>query len=381
MRNHSGIGVKILKLQSRYTSSRNLNRWLRVAVKPGIEELNLRLSRKEYKFPCSLLSDGVRNSIRYLELCLCTFSPTAEIGPLRSLTSLHLFDVRITGDELECLLSSSLALEKLELIHCDQIICVKIPHELQRFSCLRISTCRRLKLIESKAPNLSTLEVYGKPKLLLGEALQMKNLSVYHSIFLCYASELPSIMPNLYTLDLCCGYEVVTTPILPTKFLCLKHLTICLTPGSFPWSHVYFYLVSFLDASPSLETLSLDVPTKPMEDELVSGHSLDLRQMAEGQHRHLKNVKITGFSSVKSLVELTCYILKNAVSLECLTLDTHYGYTMRCSDAGRESKHCIPVGNSLRVKRKALVAIRKLIEEKVPAGVKLIVVEPCLRCQ
>jgi hypothetical protein len=36
MRNHSGIGVKILKLQSFHTSFRNLNRWLRVAVKPGI---------------------------------------------------------------------------------------------------------------------------------------------------------------------------------------------------------------------------------------------------------------------------------------------------------------------------------------------------------
>ncbi|PUZ43049.1 hypothetical protein GQ55_9G631000 [Panicum hallii var. hallii] len=378
------IGVKILKLQSFHTSFRNLSRWLRVAVKPGIEELTLRAPngfRKEYMFPCSLLSDGVRNSIRYLDLFLCTFSPTAELGPLRSLTSLHLSQVRITGDELECLLSNSLALEKLELSECRGIICLRIPCELQRFSCLIIFSCMRLKLIESRAPNLSTLDLHGKPKLSLGEALQLKNLRMGQSNLLCYArTELPSIMPNLETLDLRSGAEVVNTPMLPTKFLCLKHLTIRL-PGAFPGSNDYFSLVSFLDASPSLETLSLDVPMKAMdEDESIIRHSSDLRQMAEDQHRYLKNVKITGFISTKSLVELTCYILKNAVSLECLTLDTHCGSTLRCSDTDRIFRRCIPVGNSLRVKRRALVAIRKFIEDKVPAGVKLTVVEPCSRC-
>ncbi|RLN41917.1 uncharacterized protein C2845_PM01G01880 [Panicum miliaceum] len=260
------------------------------------------------------------------------------------------------------------------------IICLRIPCELQRFSRLRICACMRLKLIESKAPNLSTLDLDGKPKLSLGKALQLKNLRMYQSNILCYArTELPSIMPNLDTLDLSSGDEVVNTPMLPTKFLCLKHLTICL-PRSFPWPYDYFSLVSFLDVSPSLETLSLDVPKKAMEDESIFRYSSDLRQMAEDHHRSLKNVKITGFSSAKSLVELTCYILKNAVSLECLALDTHDGSTLRCSDTDRIVRQCIPVSNSLRVKRRALVAIRKFIEDKVPAGVKLTVVEPCSRC-
>ncbi|CAO2164667.1 unnamed protein product [Urochloa humidicola] len=354
-------------------------------VHGGIEELTLRLSggfRKEYKFPCSLLSDGVRNSIRYIELYHCTFSPTAELGPLQSLTSLDLWQVRITGDELECLLSNSLALEKLNLSQCERIICLRIPCELQRLYRLSISACTRLKLIECKAPNLWSLELWRNPILSLGEALQMKNLRMCHSNAVCYArTELPSILPNLDTLYLSSSDdEVVKVPMMPTKFLFLKHLTICLNSGPFPPSYDYFSLVSFLDASPSLETLSLDVQKKPMKDELVSVHSFDLRQMAEDQHCYLKNVKITGFSSVKSLVELTCYILKNAVSLEGLTLDTHYGSTKRCSGTGSEFWPCSPVGNSLRVKRRALVAIRKLTADKVPAGVKLSVVEPCSRC-
>jgi hypothetical protein len=133
MRNHSGIGVKIFKLELFCAGHHNIKNWLRVAVKPGTEELTLRpchVYKKKYKFPCSLLSDGVRNSIRFLELGYCTFRPTTDIGPLRCLTSLHLSDVHITGDELENLLSNSLALEKLELIHCEEIICLRIPCEL-----------------------------------------------------------------------------------------------------------------------------------------------------------------------------------------------------------------------------------------------------------
>uniref|UniRef100_A0A0E0N363 DUF295 domain-containing protein n=1 Tax=Oryza rufipogon TaxID=4529 RepID=A0A0E0N363_ORYRU len=155
---------------------------------------------------------------------------------------------------------------------------------LMRFSCLRVHGCVRLKLIESKVPNLSTLDLSGKAELLLGETLQMKNLSMRHPNVVCYArSELPSSMPNIDTLALS-SYDEVTND--------------------------------------------------PMKHESILGHSSKshLRQMAEDHHCHLKNVEITGFSSAKSLVELTCYILKNSVSLECLTLDTLYPYDFRCSD-------------------------------------------------
>ncbi|GJN12650.1 hypothetical protein PR202_ga30945 [Eleusine coracana subsp. coracana] len=133
---HSGIVVKILKLELDGISCRCLNSWLRIAVKPGIEVFTLMPRRRKIKYnlPCSLLSDGVRNSIRYLELGFCVFRPTAELGPLRSLRSLHLRAVHITGDELACLLSNALALEKLILDGCKEIIYLKIPCVLQKLS-------------------------------------------------------------------------------------------------------------------------------------------------------------------------------------------------------------------------------------------------------
>uniref|UniRef100_A0A0A9GDM3 F-box domain-containing protein n=1 Tax=Arundo donax TaxID=35708 RepID=A0A0A9GDM3_ARUDO len=158
LRNHSGIGLKTLKLRL-HDDCRTfpyVDSWLQVAVTPGIEELTLALYKK-YNFPCSLLSDGVRNSIRYLRLSSCAFRPTVDLGPLRCLTSLCLDSVRVTGDELECLLSNSLALEQLDLRSCKEIIVLKIPCMLLQLSSLSVMTCWRLQVIEQSSKSLPYL--------------------------------------------------------------------------------------------------------------------------------------------------------------------------------------------------------------------------------
>ncbi|TVU20021.1 hypothetical protein EJB05_36207 [Eragrostis curvula] len=99
LRRHSGVGVKTLRLALRdIANNGDLDSWLQVAVAPGIEELELMPKSEmiKYNFPCSLLSEGVRNSIRLLTLGYCSFRPTPELGPLRSLTSLYLHAVGIT---------------------------------------------------------------------------------------------------------------------------------------------------------------------------------------------------------------------------------------------------------------------------------------------
>uniref|UniRef100_A0A0A9AHY2 F-box domain-containing protein n=1 Tax=Arundo donax TaxID=35708 RepID=A0A0A9AHY2_ARUDO len=158
IRNHSGIGLKILKLNlgGDDPTFPDIDSWLQVAVTPGIEELTLTLYKK-YNFPCSLLSDGVRNSIRYLRLSSCAFRPTVDLGPLRCLTSLCLDSVRVTGDELECLLSNSLALEQLDLRSCKEIIVLKIPCMLLQLSSLSVMTCWRLQVIEQSSKSLPYL--------------------------------------------------------------------------------------------------------------------------------------------------------------------------------------------------------------------------------
>ncbi|EAY99136.1 hypothetical protein OsI_21095 [Oryza sativa Indica Group] len=238
MRNHSGIGVKIFRLEYLgvvgFDASRYLDSWLQVVVKPGIEELTLVLckTKREYNFPCSLLSDGIQNSIRYLRLDWCALRPTAELGPLQSLTSLRLRSVSIRGEELQCLLSNSPALEQLRISSCTEIVCLKIPCSLQKLSNLTVIGCDSLKVLENKAPNLSSFFVSGcsnlrilenktpnlssffcrgvGAKLSLGETLKMKKLGMGRANAVHYArAELPSIMPNLETLNIRSGPEAV----------------------------------------------------------------------------------------------------------------------------------------------------------------------------
>ncbi|KAJ1290110.1 hypothetical protein BS78_02G217600 [Paspalum vaginatum] len=188
---------------------------------------------------------------------------------------------------------------------------------------------------------------------------------------------LPPIMPLLETLVIESRHQVADAPMLPTKFLYLKHLKILLSSGTtISRAFDYFSLVSFLDASPSLDTLVLNVSQLRMIHESISERP-QLRHMPEGSHgqRQLKTVKIGGFSSAKSLVELTCYILKNAVSLE--TLDTIYGY--RCGQD--KYTRCFPMADDvLKDAPRALSAIKTYIEPNVPHRVTLTVLGPCKRC-
>jgi hypothetical protein len=197
--------------------------------------------------------------MRHLYLGSCSFHPTINLD-LRSLMKLHLFNVHITGDELGCLLFSCYALEWLELEHCDEIVCMKVPCQLQRLNHLKVFECRMLQVIENKAPNICSFDFGGKHvQLLLGESLQMKTLSLQYYCNAVYYARVESIpnVPNLETLTICSYHEMVNTPMLPSKFLHLKCLTIDLAEVSHAYD--YFSLVSFLDASPFLETLLLGV--------------------------------------------------------------------------------------------------------------------------
>ncbi|KAJ1263643.1 hypothetical protein BS78_09G201300, partial [Paspalum vaginatum] len=384
LRSHSGIGIKIFKLEliGIYYTFQYLDSWLPIAVTPGIEEFTLNLYERYkvvYNVPCTLFSNGVRHSLQDLQLSSCAFHPTAELGPLRNLTSLSLSFVSISEDELECFLSNSPALKQLYLSGCQNIVCLKIPSVMLQLHSLNVSCSFNMQVIESKAPNLSSFDLlFGESVTLsLGETLQMKKLSMQHSNLVCYARrELASSMPNLERLSISSRYERVDTPMLPTKFLFLKWLAISLQLNS---SYDYFSLVSFLDASPSLETLSLDVAREGKEYGSIFGGSPQLRQMPEHHHACLKRVQIKGFNSAKALVELTCYILENAVLLDRLTLDTTYGEP-RCDNSKFVSR-CLDVSKGFLVKAsRGAAAIRTYIKDKVPPKVKLTIEEHCKWC-
>jgi hypothetical protein len=233
LKNHSG-SMKSLKLQINdfpiFSTSCDLDRWLRIAVRSGVEKLHLWVEMHSscatvYNFPCPLLHDGNGKSIRDLHLSNCAFRPTAGLGCKTSLTCLNLCDVRITGDELRCIISSSLALEKLRLASCDELIFLKIPSLMQRLSDLVVDDCLHLEVIESKAPNLYSFRYIGAlVRLSLGGSL--KNFEINASGWDCahYACEnLPRMLPNLEALDISSRYVVHNLK----RYIIILHTTLC----------------------------------------------------------------------------------------------------------------------------------------------------------
>ncbi|RCV35729.1 hypothetical protein SEVIR_7G274700v4 [Setaria viridis] len=396
LKNHSGIGVKTLILDipdSCKIDICRLNHWLQIAIAPGIEEVTIFLHsnyKTKYSFPCSLLFGGCGNSIRHLRLTNCAFRPPVGFDCLRSLTKVHLYEVCITGDELGNLFSNSFALEHLELISCSDLISLKIPFWLERLSFLRVFECNMLQVIESKAPNLHTFKFFGNPgHLTLGESSQVKSLDFrlsnnFNSI--TYAiTKLPSTVPTLETLKLTSFSERVNTPMAADKFLNLKCLQIYLAGyEAFSPSYDYLSLVSFLDASPALETFILSVNQDVMKHDSVFGNASPMRQILGHKHDRLRKVQINGFCSAKSMVELTCHILENATSLESLTVDTIFaGFigddVRRCFLQKKSKCRSIPRDMILEA-HNALRAVSSFIVGRVPPAIKLNVWEPCSRC-
>ncbi|CAL5063559.1 unnamed protein product [Urochloa decumbens] len=356
---HSG-GLKTFGLQTSDYYKCHLDSWLHLVLTSGLEVLILKLwtQRPKYNFPCSLLSGKSRDLIRKLCLSFCTFRPTVRLS-LNNLKKLYLSFVSTTSDELECLLSDSFALERLELRHSSEIVHLKIPYLLQRLSYLELIACDSLKVIGNKAPNLSTFHFKGNDivQLSLGEACQVTNLymSCYEAIHFARV-DLPLIAPNLEMLTIESPSEQIPEPEV------LGYVCSCSPAGGgefFVPNYDYFSLVSFFDASPSLETFILDIyiPTAFEDPESVLGEASHMRRMAELRHGKLKRVKITNFYPAKSLVELTCHILERS-SLQCLTLDT-------CCCCHEKSYSYSKYGKCF------ILAVRAHIEGKVPSTARL----------
>ncbi|KAK8447761.1 hypothetical protein SEVIR_8G147250v4 [Setaria viridis] len=187
-----------------------------------------------------------------------------------------------------------------------------------------------LQPIEIRAPKLPTFDC-GDNLMQISLGAEVKHIRMIGSKLntLCHARvEIPCFMPAVERLIVESICEV-KTPIMSSKFLLLKYLDISLVDVQL-YRQDYLSLVSFLEASPALETFMLRVETSNLlrSDSVLKNldkDQLHLRQMPECLHYNLKNVMMTGFSSAKSLIELTSHIVRNASALVCMTLDTACG--------------------------------------------------------
>ena len=111
--------------------------------------------------------------------------------------------------------------------------------------------------------------------------------------------------------------------------------------------------------------------------DLDGGAQLHLRQLPECWHHNLKNVRVTGFTPTKGLIEFTRYIVQNSLVLECMTLDTASG----CGRRTTKRIKCAPMSEGgLREARKAVEAVRTCIEGTMRPSTNLKALGPCSQC-
>ncbi|RLN12938.1 hypothetical protein C2845_PM09G22840 [Panicum miliaceum] len=389
MQNHSGIGVKTFRLRiepCRNVDPSYVDRWLQRAITPGIEEFALQMpwpNKISYNFPSSLLSTERASSMQSFALSDCAFHSAAGVGFLSNLRNVALSSVHITGEELCGFISNSLALERLDLLSCHDIVRLKIPCLLSQLNFLQVEDCVMLEIIESSAPNLSQFNYLGRPiHISLGDPIHLRRIhmsSLDDSNMLYSAStKLPSIAPNLQTLLLTSTYEMVNTPMVHGKFIHLKYLEILLIKPSSSPDYDFCSLDSFLHGSPALETFTLRIELSAIRHDSILGcsdsNSVQPRRLSEHSHDSLKNVMITGFCSAKSMIELTKHILERAHSLERITLDTSRGHDDKSGNCSQMLEE------DLVEAQRARLAIGRHLEEHVPSTVCLKVVEPCRMC-
>ncbi|RLM59148.1 hypothetical protein C2845_PM18G06040 [Panicum miliaceum] len=150
IRNHSGIGVKTLKVDVRHCgkviTAQHLDIWLQATIRSGTLEISVELPQHyspEYNLRCSHLSCA-GSSLQSISLFSCAFQPTLRIGYLKSLKSVCLNLVHTTGEELGCIFSSTVSLGYIQLTSCNEITFLNIPSHLQALSTLKVFICTSL---------------------------------------------------------------------------------------------------------------------------------------------------------------------------------------------------------------------------------------------
>lgn len=168
---HSGVVLN--KFSIRFSLKKNsvnhLDKWIHFATasKAKIIEINLwpKLEHlhpgiKVYNFPLEALGAQGVPSIQSLFLKDVSIKPHSSICGFTKLKSLLLHDVEISGD-LPGLLKNCFSLEELELIACNGVSELYVPHQLDKLRYLQISHMRVHK-IDFHVTGLTHFEYKGR---------------------------------------------------------------------------------------------------------------------------------------------------------------------------------------------------------------------------
>ncbi|KAF3962987.1 hypothetical protein CMV_012567 [Castanea mollissima] len=245
----------------------HIDGWIDSAISKGVKRLELDFTPTEacekqmlYTFPHE----------RFISIK----SSVVGVSCIKSLTSLTLIYVHVTGELLEHILSNCPLLERLHVAYSEDLVTLKICSSSLRLKHLNIIRCWELKRIEIFAPNL---ESFG----LVARAIEMH---------VNYAPRLLDVHVYVGAYD---------------------YLNYALCPLSSYLSQLQSLTLDFYIALISLHSLLWDKSRRERE----------LRKVMKYPNEHLKEVEITGFVGRAIDIELTVYLLESAIKLEKLVIN------------------------------------------------------------
>ncbi|XP_059657324.1 F-box/FBD/LRR-repeat protein At1g13570-like [Cornus florida] len=292
----------------------DIDNWVNFAMKKRVKRLELDLSesirnrdRGNYNFPDL---DGITNHPYSLSLGFtkCNF-----------LTNLLLTDTNINGQVLEYFLTNCPLLEQLCVKNSDSLVNLKVPDLSLKLKRLEILLCFNVESIEIFATNLMSFRYYG-PKI----SLPFKNVQPPIDLFIggeycnyliykfleisSYLSQLESLALEMTTM--------IKNSLEDAKFPVLNKLKqLKMTVGALDGEDLLVF-APLIEACPFLSKFVFELEWCKA-----------LRKKKQGEftsrpHQYLKVVEIIGFVGLTSDVQLAMYLIKSAINLEKITLDS-----------------------------------------------------------
>ncbi|XP_048532043.1 uncharacterized protein LOC125526921 [Triticum urartu] len=375
---HDGTGVRVFEVRFDLNSTHaaHLDKWVQFASEAGAQDVKLSLCKdmtscpehlvtaNRYNFPLHCFGDGrQRSSMRKLDLTNCIFTPPLDSSAFSSLVCLYLVRATITDAGVQNICSCCPILRHLRLARCDDLVNVRISHEV--LICLDIFRCKKLVSVEIHATCLLIFEYDGhEVHINYASTPSMRFLANNFKNRNSYLSDGVEAMKRIrkITLTFLWPSEKPSYTLYAIKFPALQFINLFILPS---WNNVrgVAYLVK---ATPCLKRLRLEARSG-------DHHYRDDIQVSwpEGiSLKRLRFITVGGFAAQAPLVELlVCLVHAGARSRRTyLQIDPHHHL---CKGLGRWVRE-EDVGDK-PARDRAREAARETLRSRLPPSVKLVI--------
>ncbi|MBA0855517.1 hypothetical protein Goshw_014965 [Gossypium schwendimanii] len=297
-----------------WTCRHDIDRWFCFAISKRVRKLELDFEEvAEETWPPGLRSYSLTKS------CFNYIRTPQGLSCIGLLDSLCLRFVKVSGEVLEHFLLHCPLLEKLVVEWSKNLVTLNVASSSPlRLRYLEIRSCLALQNLEISAPNLQSFLYYGqKVELhienapLLTDVLIGGNLDDEPAFAFC---PLSGYLCQLKTLTLEMSAYNMTFPNFP-ELTNLRHLAVSAYGG---YDDDLLVLTSLIDASPSLNKLSLELNIWRSS---TYNHAHNTSNVTGKPIPSLKVVEVIGFRGFKIDVDFLAYLLEHGKVMEKITIN------------------------------------------------------------